>query len=292
MKKFSRLKIITLVSILTVALVFIGFNLLQAQGKGKKPKPPGKGNPQEVYWSVIIPDTEGNMLYGMTENGTPHEYVSNEKDWVSVQKLGYKDKGTKGFYYQINFYIYQPNWVGFRYVDFYSYDTPDDVTRCAFPSPCDNPNNYSYAKCMACFMNQTHPQPDYSHIRVYFVIYDFEIESLEVGQKVDLAYAGYKGHYGFSVWYSSECSPDLPYHNIISSVNSPPRGDLLYGLYIERTDENIWRISVDKLDLIVEEIYCEEETGHGRNQKRVFRVPLTGTGEFHYQMNWIKNIAK
>lgn len=66
MNKVRNLKFFGLVCILTFALVFIGFHFLQAQGKPKKDKPPGKPapkpNPLIELKSGDIVTTESNAL--------------------------------------------------------------------------------------------------------------------------------------------------------------------------------------------------------------------------------------
>lgn len=287
MQKFRKLKLFCLVSVLAVALVFIGLNLVEAQVKttrGKPDKPPK----EEVNWEVRIPDTGYNMLYGMKEeDGMLHKYVSNEKDWVSLVKLGYRGKEGRGFYYQINFWIHPPIWAGFQNVNFYvdkwKYDSG---IPCRFPYDC---SSYGVPYCLQCFLNNPHPHTEYTSFRIYFMICDFDIEGMEVGgDPVDLS--EYEGHYGFSMWYSSECSPEVLYHNVTSTVGVPPKSPI-DGLSIQRNAEDKWRIFVDR-DMEVKEIYCEEETGKGRKLRRVYRTPVAGTAQFNFQIDWIKNIVK
>jgi len=287
MNKVRNLKFFGLVSILAFALVFIGFHLLQAQVETKSKRKPK----EEVYWSVIIPETEGNMLYGMKEeDGTIHKYVSNEKDWISLVKLGYRGKEGRGFYYQINFWIHPPTQAGFQNVNFYVDRWKYDLgIPCRFPFDC---LNVSAPDCLQCFLNNRHPHPEYTSFRIYFAIFDFDIEGMEpYGLSSPIVnLSDYEGHYGFSMWYSSECSPDVLYHNVTSTVGVPPRSPI-DGLFIQRIDENKWRIFVDR-DIDVKEIYCEEETGKGRNLRRVYRTPVAGTANFNFQMDWNKNPVK
>ncbi len=290
MNKFRNLKLFGLICILAFALVFIGFHLLQAQEKSKG-KPPDKGKPkEEMSWSVIIPDIDGNMLFGTEDvvsgNIVDHEYVSNEKDWVSLVKLGYRGERGKGFYYQINFWIHPPTQAGFQGVDFSSLNFTDGGIPCAFPYGCD----YDDPGCLQCFLNNPHPESEYTSFRIFFGIFDFDIENMEsygLGTPiVDLS--DYEGHYGFSIWHSGECPPD--YHNVASTVGVPPKSPIS-GLSIQRIAYDKWRIFVDQ-DMDVKEIYCEEKTGKGRKLTRIYRVPIAGTARFNFQMDWIKNIVE
>ena len=284
MIKFRNLKFISLVCILAVFLVFIGFHFLQAQGKSKKDKPEA-----DVYWTVEIPENvifprvESNMLVGMTDS-SPHVYESNENDWISLVKLGYRGEGGKGFYYQINFWLHPPTQAGFKSVLSSNWEFSGDGTPCVFPNGCD----YNNPSCLECFLNNLHPLPEYSSFRIYFMIFDFDIEKMEEGELVDLGDKNIEGHYGFSIWHSGECPPD--YHNVAGAVGIPPKSPI-DGLFIRRSDTDTWQIIVDR-DIDVEEIYCEEETGKGRKQRRVYRRPITGTAGFNFQMDWIKHIVE
>jgi len=277
MNNFRKVKLFGLACILTITTTLIGFHLLQAQieTKGKrKPK-------EEAYWSVIIPDTDDNMLYGMQQS-----YESNENDWVSIIKLNYTGKKGKGFCYQINFWITPPTQAGFKDVKFDENWKYDQGIPCLFPDDyllnCAAVPPY----CLQCFLNNPHPHPNYYSFRIHFMIFDFDIEGMQVGDKVDLS--DYEGHYGFSIWYSSECSP--LYHNVAGNFGVPPKSPLS-GLFIKRINENTWRIFVDQ-EMDVEEIYCEEETGKGRKLKRVYRTPVAGKAKFTFQMDWIKHIVQ
>ena len=84
MKKFRNLKCISLVCILVFALVFIGFNFLQAQGKPDKDKPPGKPKPPPPELSLDYGDivtTESNAL-------RVWEYINPDPKW-STDTPGY-----------------------------------------------------------------------------------------------------------------------------------------------------------------------------------------------------------
>ena len=87
----------------------------------------------------------------------------------------------------------------------------------------------------------------------------------------------------FSVWYSSDCYQT--YHNIGNWVRP------IEGLSIKKIAENEWRIFVNQ-SLYVRESYCEEvPTGKGKSKKtkREIYTPLAATGDFNFQMDWIKN---
>lgn len=240
-----------------------------------------------------IPEQWGsikNMLIGKDE-----EYVSNDIDRVEVRKTVFKEKGkTVRSSYGFTFRIQTPKSVGFQNVELDPLPTPDpDCNPCSFPVTCDLLGPY----CMACFLNQLfHPQPEYSHIVIGFLFDGPEIEEMEV---IDDEYdptdlSSKPGGYSFAVWYSSECSPYLPYHNI----SARPELDYDYeinryiidGLWIQRIADNTWRILVKEKDFTVKEIYCEEYTMRGPNTKWQFRVPLKAEGNFTYMMDWIKNV--
>ncbi len=304
MNKFRNLKLIGLVCIFTFTLVIIGFQFVQAKGEPK-------GKPKPVYWSAIIPEEpmpfgNPNMLY----SDPPGEEIFSNGDTISVRKLGYSpsaccQKGGKGFYYQINFWIHGPDYLaGFQGVELYplSIKNPDPYPDYPGP-PCKFPADYlndCALHCLECFLNNLHPHPEYTLFNIRFMIYDFEIEDMivtnpDTDPPVHLGdVEGVTGSFGFSVYYSSEYEPDVLYHNVYAynredPDSESPRGPL-DGLYIQRTADNVWRIFVDH-DLYVKETYRDyEEYWRGKSLKtrKVIRVPLAGTAHFNFMMDWTK----
>jgi hypothetical protein len=274
MTKTRKLKLTGFMCILSFALVFIVLNSLQAveQGKGK---PPGKGKPGDVNWGVQIPETSHNM-YGK-EPG--YIYWNNDGDIeVDVVKSRHPSKE------KIPHYIFQlrlsneENWAGFQNVYFYDYDpeSPDpDNPSCIFPVPCDG---LGAPECMECFLEGQHPRAGYQQLRISFAIHDYEIEDMTVGVPYQAIHE--LDTISISVWYSSDCFQ--PYHNLSNWVRPAT------GLFIERMAENRWKISV-RQPLNFRETYCEEvPTGKGNKTKQVIYTPLIATGDFDFEMDWIK----
>lgn len=230
---------------------------------------------EEANWGVQIPETSAN-LYGMP--GYTYVNMGRQSDvYVDVVKLA---KRPKDFYNQIQFVLGNPDiWVGFHNVSFYNWSFPDeDKPYCIFPEGCDEP---PAPLCMECFLNKTHPRSGYSHLRIAFMIFNVDMETLPIGQKVQATNP--LDTISFSVWYTSDCSVPDPYHNMSNWVRPAE------GLWIERISENTWRISVDQ-DLDVNESYCEmNPAAKGKRNTTISYHPLTATAHFNFQMDFIKN---
>ena len=154
MKKFHKLKLFGMVAILTVALVFIGINLLDAQVEittkgGKKPKPPK----EEATWTVAIPGSQTSEgldcnLYGLPETDADNTY-QDEMDRVHV--IVEKKKGGKEYLLRLFIYhsVYEgvceelpyPHQIGFQNLDLVNvrhsqegyYVVPEEFP-CFFPN--------------------------------------------------------------------------------------------------------------------------------------------------------------
>ena len=277
MNKIQKLKSIGFVCILSFALVFIVLNSLQAveQGKGK---PPDKGKPGDVNWGVQIPETSIN-LYGKEPGYT---YWDNDGDIrVDVAKLKPYGK-DKTFYYVFQLTLYNPDvWIGFQDVVFnYPPDFLDpDNPSCIFPEPCEG---YEPPGCMSCFLNGPHPRAGYHHLRMFFSFNNFEIEDMAVGDIYQASHE--KDTISISAWYSSDCFQT--YHNLGNWVRPAT------GLFLEKIDDNEWKISVNQ-PLTFRESYCEEESiGKGNKTKQVIYTPLIATGYFNFEMDWIRQIVQ
>lgn len=186
MKKFRSFKFICLVSILTIALFFIGINFVQAkekgQGKGKKPpKPP----PEEVTWKVEIPFSEECNLFGNTPGGNP--FINNEHVQVRVGE-GYSRRN--GQYYQFRLDIFNTQTVsndpgdyniGFQDVIF-DLDTLvwNEGIPCILPFSCTS----GPPGCLACFLNENlHPSFGYERVFIILTIF-YDIESIDPGSSM------------------------------------------------------------------------------------------------------------
>ena len=77
MKKFGKLNLFSLVIILTVALVFVGINSIEAKKGGEKPEP-------EWTWNVTIPGSQAidefSIPYNCNLYGLPAPDSNTYKD--------------------------------------------------------------------------------------------------------------------------------------------------------------------------------------------------------------------
>ncbi len=287
-------------SVFTVVLFLAGISFMQAQveiQKGKPDKPGGgpPGNGQDETWAVQIP-VESEMLGGMPEN---YIYENNGKDiFVNVEKKGWKTVGkggTSGIYYMFIFKLVNPTdkYVAFNGVSLDMNVTvyPENGSHCVFPGTCGQ--NGSIPTCMECFLNQEHPYSmdvDYDHVYIKFWMYDYEIENMTVGETYQLGSNSNGDRIRIKMGYTpvNTCYREEPlYHNIICQKYAE---DGPLNTWIEKTDENKWRIYVGNstpVYLPVEESYCIEEKNRGWVSKTV--KTLEARGDFSFQMVWIKN---
>ena len=267
---------------MSFTLVFIGLNFLQAEQQGKG-KPSDKGKPEDVNWGVRIPDSSINM-YGM---GSDYTYWDNDGDIrVDVEKLrSYGKEKTSYYVFQLRLYYNPDIWFSFQNVVFD--DPPDfldlDNPSCVFPEPPEPCAGYGAPYCMACFLNGQHPRSGYQQLRISFSFHNLEIEEMTAGG--DEYHALHDSNtISISVWYSSDCFQQ--YHNVGNWVQPA------VGLFIKRETDDIWKISV-RQPLTFRESYCvEEPIGKGNKTKQVRYTPLIATGDFDFEMDWIKQIIQ
>ena len=167
MNKFHKLKLFGMVAILTVALIFIGINLLDAHvqitGKGKGSKKP-KPTKEEATWTVAIPGESSLCnLYGLPELDEDNIYQNKEKPGrvdVTVEKK----KGGKSAEYLLRLTIWYsveedgtcipggPK-VGFQNVDLTLSGELEHVVWHEYP--CFFPN---YLELTGCCYNCIYPE--------------------------------------------------------------------------------------------------------------------------------------
>ena len=159
MKKFGKLKLFGLLIFLSVALVFVGINSLEADKGGKKPDKPGKEPEPEYTWNVTMPGSlteEGALcnLYGLPEMYAANTYL-DENDRVHV--IVEKNKGGKEYLLRLFIYhsvydaecinLLYPHQIGFQGLGLVNvphsqegyYAVPEEF-------PCFLPNYYQYTE--------------------------------------------------------------------------------------------------------------------------------------------------
>lgn len=155
MKKFGKLKLFSLLILLSVVLVFVGINFLQGDKPDKPPGKPGKESEPEYTWNVTIPgsqtiDQDGKPynLYGLPDEDGDTTYL-DEDDRVHV--IVEKNKGGKEYLLRLFIYhsvydahcidLLYPHQIGFQYLDLVNvphsqegyYVVPEEYP-CFFPN--------------------------------------------------------------------------------------------------------------------------------------------------------------
>ena len=280
MKKFNYLKFVGLLTILVIALVFVGINFLQAQGKGKKP-------PKiEEKWSVMIPQN-GYNLYGSTPDGntfTPNEFVITRISRPSKQCPCYN------FYLLVSRPDTQgpgPYAINFQGVGIDSILNEDQGIPCVLPglNGC-LANSDCIPDCIADFLNNIpHPSPDYSSTLVRIQLDADAIDNIDYDKPTTLSNCGY---IHISMYNGDPVIPERSteiYHQVYGFTN-------VDGLKITKmSGDNNWIIEVDQ-PLEFKEQYREEYIYYrGKTEKRGARlmIPLeVETTPVKFQMIWTR----
>jgi len=273
----------------------LGSSSLNALGKGKpdKPdKPPGKPEKpgEEATWAAELPlGSEGTMLYG---DGST--YINNGNDIrVKMERLTTRfTKGIVAYSYYFCFKLVNPTdrYAGFQDVLFDDYNEPSEPY-CVFPGGCDL---YTPPSCMEYFLN-TFNQPysdsgdeyEYFYIKFWVSEHSFDgrtLEEMPIGIPYQLSG---KGNNRIKLRIQNKedfIDPSIEYHNIESYEIT--WGEYALDIWIKRTADNVWRISVEGEDLWVQETYTVRKKGR---EKTETVVPLEAVDNFFFYIEFIKN---
>ena len=285
MKKPRKFMLLVLMSIIAIALVFVGMNAVQAHAKSQKGKPPGK--PKPAKWAIRIP-VESINLWGMHDD---YIYTDGD-DYITVFADRYSSSSDECFYW-IRFWIYSnpgPDvWARFQDISLDHVDNTDESTPCGFPPPYDESTP---PECVSDFLNnEEHPALGYEHLMITVrPLADIEdIILFPLGIMVSVS-----GVTSFNVWNRYECdneNRDEYYYHTITGGASVAENE---GLYVERTSENTWKIYVESLNFIIKESYCEEVPVRqkGKSGKWSYKTedyyPFEGTANLSYTLELIK----
>lgn len=250
MGKFRSLRLFGLVSILSFALVFIGFNFVQGQVKTQD-KPPGKGKPGSYTWSAVILDGYGIQVpepYTYEEGGY-QGWIFDDSDpnvMVRVEIRSAFFGGEEMYWTRFHLELFPPIQIDLDIVNYGAHfyeETPDAM--CIYPEdyvgqyPEGDPNS------MFRFMqDELHPHSGYESVYFRFN------SALSVNQdEVD-----------YRLWPNQHLHEHLKFlcdikgraPNMFKPANCEELdlfeysviefgGDYDYG-YIQRLDEDMWKI--------------------------------------------------
>lgn len=273
MRKSHKLKLFVLMSILMVALIFVG--IIFAQGKGKKSK----------RWNLdaVILDTGGNLV-GSEELGFNDEgwvYSDNEENVTSYAVIGRPERMI------FRFRIYYPRKIRFQGIIPLDYDFDPDLQSCGFPSEVSEAGI-----CLFDFLNGEHPYDEqYRMVDISFFgpfvgcqdDADWEMMDIDVPQP-GRAWISMEAHnlYGDC----SECDFDN-YHSIVMNT---------YGACLIRDSLDSWILSVDTdfrdPNDYMREKYCvcvKVKPTKGKKPPRYYketRYPAWGQGLMEFQIKF------
>ncbi len=313
MKNLVNLKVLGLVTLLILALVFVGINSLDAQveitGKGqKKPKP----NEPQWKWKVFIPEISSeNNLYGYyPSQGNIYEDIG-EGDGIGVvvEKIGRRGRVESQFRLgvfnnidesgQCDPWLDGPKKIGFQdiiilgteFADTAKEEYPGFFPPAYPPDPCNNPsyemNDAPY--CMADFLNTYrqpycdplcgHPECSYYYVEISIKV-DCDFENIT--QPTDTT--------GI-VWvevvntYDLQTGCEYP-HNISGDCIIEDIEDPDASISIDRTGDNTWTITVNGTFTFAE-IYKGMFRGKGKRWE--YKIPYWAEIPLSFVTTWTRH---
>ncbi|MGB6682001.1 MAG: hypothetical protein WBF08_11860 [Candidatus Bathyarchaeia archaeon] len=250
MKKNLSFKLLSLITILTVILVFIGIDFVEGQVKtlGKPNKPPGKA---KYVWSAVILDDPGLGLKGMIDDTDRYDETwpgwvfddseSNVNVGVEIRRAPFD--GVDKYWTRFFLEIFYPVQVDFNFMPYDAHFYPDSQDPlCKYPGGYDPSDPLS----MLYFLQDAnHPHPLY-----HKVLFRFNTDRSVNRDDVDYEQWNYHGHMSFL----SDVSGPAPsgfspvscedyelfeFSHIEFGGADSEDGD--YG-YFERIDGDIWKV--------------------------------------------------
>jgi hypothetical protein len=278
MKKFSKLKLFGFVIILTIALVFMAINFLEA----KKPVP--------WKWEVMLP-TESTGFYNLYGYGGATYYDGNYIDVEVTEGRSTinRDRVNK-------FQLAIDNTSG-RFVDFEGFTlnslySEEGLPYCQFPN-CSDSDSCDPPGCMEDFLNNNlHPSSEYIYFSLVIEL-DYDFEDMEVeAEPVEVF-----GMVKINVVNTWECLEEnsKEYHNVSCYSYASDQGSLGCYIDIQRVEENTWTISsADIFNLRVDEhyrVYLGGSRGKGGKGKGPGdnKYPLRTNTSFNFTTTWTRS---
>ncbi len=263
MKKFGKLKLFGLVIILTIALVFMAINFLEAK------------KPQKWIWSLKIPGESYNLF------GYQDVYENTENVYVGAKK--FKGGPTTGYYLSLDIKNNQTDQtcaeevtlgkIGFQNLWFIDWDV-DKGLCCHFP-PKDN-CGITPPDCMECFLEQ-YPHPNCGYYSVTLIIrVDYDIEKINTGRMVS---SSGKVYIDVRNTFDVLEDDDSDYHNILSA------DDVIMEIY--RDDPDTWTVTINDYETYFEENYKVKKKKGKKNWES--KNPLRAKTLFSFVTTWIRD---
>ncbi len=317
MKNLRNSKVLGLVTLLILALVFVGINFLDAQveitGKGqKKPKPPE----EEATWTVAIPGIgSGNNLFGLSNNESNGYFIYEDKGegdgiGIVVEKMGRRGRVESQFRLgvfnnidesgQCDPWLDGPKKIGFQdiiilgteFADTAKEEYPGFFPPAYPPYHCDDP---SYGMddapyCMADFLNGylhpycdgPHPESSYYYVEISIKV-DCDFENItQATDTTGIVWVEVVNTYDLQTGceYPHNISGDC----IIEDIEDPDAS-----ISIEKTGVNTWTITVDGTFTFAE-IYKGMFTGKGKRWE--YKIPYWAQIPLRFETTWTREVTQ
>ncbi len=318
MKQSRKIEFFGLLIFLSVALVFLGTSLLDAQVKitgkgGKKPKP----EEPQYTWQVTIPGEDlaissGYNLFGYFGQDNIYE-DKGEGDGIGivVEKIGRRgaveSQFRLGVFNNIDEFGQCVSWedgpkkIGFQNIvpdDWRLADTAAEEYPCFFPPayppyPCNDPDHGKgdAPYCMAAFLNNNlqpycdplcgHPECSYDYVEISIKV-DCDFDNITQSDTIDTT--------GI-VWievvntYDLQTGCEYP-HNISGDCIIEDIEDPDANIFIGRTDVNTWTITVDGTFTFAE-IYKGMFRGKGKRWE--YKIPYWAQIPLSFETTWTRH---
>jgi hypothetical protein len=272
-----------------MALVFVGFNFLEAKKPAKPPEPEDK-------WGIMLPTQgEGYNMYGMEDNGDAFlysedmPYIVAEAERRELKKGRGKNRSTI-IHYIIRLHIEENDqglWWGLN--NAVTYQTGGDTGVPIFNFPPGYDDGCNLPK-MECFLNRQHPFSIYRKALFYFWLY-VDIEAIQIGERVYPNHPNNRMDYDFWPQEHHCCllPEETPYYSWILMFCPELVNSFGKEFFIERASENTWIFGVVNQEFQIKEYYCERETyAKGKRCGENIYYPYRGTTTMSFYVKLIK----
>ena len=284
MKKFGKLKLLSLVFILMGALIFVGFNFLEAK------------KPQQWEWKVYIPGA-GTGIWNLYAYGNPLGNLFTDTDPIFVRVK--KDKRPFRTPYSFRLWI-EKDRENLEKIGFYDLNLvvnadlePSGNGPCSFPPnvPCPSPD---VPYCMKNFLeNYPHPYTDsiddnYDYEEFWLSIdVDCDIEVMKTGEMISPSGSVFIHIIKTDGVLPTGCE-DL--HNLVVNRDVDEESGIIK---ITKVSENSWEIIVDTTEdsdngtiRFTEAYWGYRGKGKGRFETK---KPIRAKAPFKFITTWARS---
>jgi hypothetical protein len=283
MKKFSKLKLFGFVIILTIALVFMAINFLEAK------------KPQRWGWEVSIPGSgTGLNLYAYNAEGNPYGNTFTDTDPIFVRV---KKSRRTPYSFRLQIVKDQENFekIGFQKLGLTLREDvdPSGEGPCSFPDygPCWDPSDEMIPLCMKLFLesyahpytNDANENYDYKAFGLSIDV-DCDIEGMNSG---DTLFPSGNVHIDIVKTDSILDTGCEDLHSIVVARDVDEGSGIIK---IKKLSDNSWEIIVDTDN---DTIYFTEAywgyRGKGKGKLET-KKPIRAKAPFRFTTTWTRTL--